>query len=260
MASEPPVLAYLFTLRRARHPMPHIWTNYFNSCPAGSYRIHIHVDPTFNGTDIEEKGPAARYFNRKHTLPRTQLIKVRRFGHELVRARMKLLRHAIEATAAKGQPVPLYHTFFSESCAPIAPCAATHEYLRRAAAASPPRSFIEDNQTRWTRNDPHIDSDDQKLNTALWRSEFAKVCPGCQGIGLPASDFRFSPGWVTLWHEHAKVWPTRSLNAARRLPLCCLSSSLMASLPLCVGAVARRGQIRCRIHGLGVVEAREWHP
>jgi len=158
-----------------------------------------------SGTDIEEKGPAARYFNRKHTLPRTQLIKVRRFGHELVRARMKLLRHAIEATAAKGQPVPLYHTFFSESCAPIAPCAATHEYLRRAAAASPPRSFIEDNQTRWTRNDPHIDSDDQKLNTALWRSEFAKVCPGCQGIGLPASDFRFSPGWVTLWHEHAKV-------------------------------------------------------
>ena len=140
---EPPVLAYLFTLRRARHPMPRVWTDYFNSCPTGSFKIYIHVDPTFNATVAEEKGPAARYFNRISTLPTNQLVKVRRFGHELVRARMKLLRHAVNS-ATHARLAPLFYTFFSESCAPIAPCNKVHEYLRQAAQASPPRSFIED--------------------------------------------------------------------------------------------------------------------
>ena len=195
VSAERPVLAYLFTLRRARHPMPHVWTNYFNGCPPGSYRIHIHVDPTFNATTSEEKGPAARYFNQKNTLPKGQLIKVRRFGHELVRARMKLLRFALGA-GAEGGIVPQYLTFFSESCAPISTCAAAHAHLRRAAAATTPRSFIEGKREM---------TEDQRRDTPLWRSEFAKVCPRCEAVGLPASDFRFSPGWVTLYADHAKV-------------------------------------------------------
>jgi len=195
-APEPPVLAYLFTLRRARHPMPHVWTNYFNGCAPGSFRIHIHVDPTFNATEVEEKGPAARYFNRKHTLPKEQLIKVRRFGHELVRARMKLLRHATEAMAAQGEELPPYYSFYSESCAPISTCAAAHAHLRQAAAESPPRSFIEAKRPMTA---------DQRDDTPLWRSEFAKVCPGCAAVNLPAKDFRFSPGWVTLHLDHAKA-------------------------------------------------------
>jgi hypothetical protein len=192
-AAEPPVLAYLFTLRKARHPMPHAWNTYLSGCAPGSFRVHIHVDPTFNATDLEEHGPAAKYFRQKHVLPRADLLKVRRFGHELVRARMKLLRHALGAGAAGGAP-PLWASFFSESCAPIASCTAVHEYLRGAARAEPRASFIEEKRRK---------SKEQLKDSPLWRSEFAKICPRCEAAGIPASAFRFSPGWVTLWHEHA---------------------------------------------------------
>lgn len=196
--AEPPVLAYLFTLRRARHPMPKVWASYFDGCDPGSFRIHIHVDPSFNATELDEKGPAAKYFNRRNTLPREQLAKVRRFGHELVRARMKLLRYATDGKAkshASHLP-PLFFSFFSEACAPISTCKAAHALLRTAAAATPPRSFIEDKRPMTA---------DQRNDTPQWRAEFVKVCPGCASVGLPAKDFRFSPGWVTLWWEHAKA-------------------------------------------------------
>ena len=194
--AEPPVLAYLFTLRRARHPMPKVWASYFDGCEPGSFRIHIHVDPSFNATELDEKGPAAKYFHRRNTLPREQLAKVRRFGHELVRARMKLLRYATSDGKAKSHLPPLFFSFFSEACAPISTCKAAHALLRTAAAATPPRSFIEDKRPMTA---------DQRNDTPQWRAEFVKVCPGCAGVGLPAKDFRFSPGWVTLWWEHAKA-------------------------------------------------------
>ena len=190
------VLAYLFTLRRARHPLPHAWTTYFNGCPSGSYSIHVHIDPTFNSTGLEERGPAARYFNHRNTLPQAELIKVHRFGFSLVQARMKLLRHATSVLKP-----PAYYIFLSESCAPIATCATVHEYLSRAAQASPPRSFVgEAPQTlflRWLAK--HEQSDE-------WRREFeTTVCTRCRSIGILASSFRFSPGWVTLYRAHAAL-------------------------------------------------------
>ena len=133
-----PVLAYLFTLRRARHPLPLSWSQYFNGCAPGSYKIHIHVDPTFNASTASEQGPAAKYFKQENVLPRELLAKVRRFGHELVWARMRLLRHATRAT--EDAPAPLFYSFFSESCAPIATCETTHAYL--AAPEQANRSFV----------------------------------------------------------------------------------------------------------------------
>ena len=43
----------------------------------------------------------------------------------------------------------------------------------------------------------------QVANDAEWVREFKSVCPRCEAAGLSAADFRYSPGWVTLWHEHA---------------------------------------------------------
>ena len=230
---EPPVLAYLFTLRRARHPLPHAWATYFSGCPAGSYKIHIHVDPTFNATDAAETGPAAKYFKQENVLPRELLTKVRRFGHELVQARMRLLRHATKPDA-DGTPAPLWYSFFSESCAPISTCAKAHAYLSAPEQAN--QSFIDNTrpmppqqaraQRHHTHTAPHSHRDagtrpcrrtaltcrartralavHQIANDAEWQREFASTCPRCAAAGLTAADFRYSPGWVTLWRKHAK--------------------------------------------------------
>lgn len=143
-AREQPTLAYLFTLRRARHPLPHAWANYFAGCPRGSYKIHIHVDPMFNGTAASEIGAAAKYFKQDFVLPRDQLMKVRRFGHELVLARMKLVRHALADKSAGG--TPRFLSFFSESCAPISTCMRAHAYLASGVAAN--KSFIDDKRPK----------------------------------------------------------------------------------------------------------------
>lgn len=191
--AQQPVLAYLFTLRRARHPLPHAWKEYFSGCQPGSYRIYIHVDPTFNTTSASEKGPAAQYFKQSYVLPRHQLQKVRRFGHELIWARMKLLRHALSTAAAAGEPPPRFLSFFSESCAPISTCARAHAHLSSAAAAN--LSFIDNKRPL---------APEQVANSPEWVQEFTSVCPRCAAAGILPSHFRFSPGWVTLWHAHAQ--------------------------------------------------------
>lgn len=190
---QQPVLAYLFTLRRARHPLPHSWMQYFSGCAPNSYRIYIHVDPTFNTTSASDKGPAAAYFKQANVLPRSQLQKVRRFGHELIWARMKLLRHALSSSASSGEPPPRFLSFFSESCAPISTCARAHAHLASAAVAG--KSFVENKRPL---------AKEQVENSAEWVSEFGKVCPYCAAAGILPSHFRYSPGWVTLWHAHAQ--------------------------------------------------------
>eukprot|EP00966_Prymnesium_polylepis_P165453 3824989-Prymnesium_polylepis.1 len=49
-------MAYLFTLRRARHPLFHSWNAYFDSCPQGSFRILLHVDPSFSLNESSKLG------------------------------------------------------------------------------------------------------------------------------------------------------------------------------------------------------------
>lgn len=190
-SSQAPVLAYLFTLRRARHPLPHAWASYFAGCAPGSYKIHIHIDPTFNSTTAGESGPAAKYFKQENVLPRNMLTKVRRFGHELVQARMRLLRHAIKPS--DDAPAPLFYSFFSESCAPISTCERAHTYLADPARAN--RSFIDDKRPKPPQ---------QIANDPEWKKEFETTCPRCAAAGLTSKDFRYSPGWVTLWRRHAK--------------------------------------------------------
>jgi len=190
-AEPAPVLAYLFTLRRARHPLPHSWTTYFEGCAPGSYKIHIHIDPTFNSTEASDKGPAAKYFKQQNVIPRELLMKVRRFGHELVQARMKLLRHATKPSG--DAPAPLFYSFFSESCAPISTCDRVHAYLADPAQAN--KSFIDNKRPKPPQ---------QLADDAEWQTEFEKTCPRCKAAGIPSKDIRYSPGWVTLWRRHAK--------------------------------------------------------
>ena len=197
-----PVLAYLFTLRRARHPLQHTWSRYFAGCRAGSYRLHIHVDPTINATmaaHLSEAGPGAKYFNRANTIPSDQLIKVHRFGFSLVQARMKLLRHAM-GPGAEGRAAPLFYTYVSESCAPIASCATVHSHLARSAREPSPRSYIGELPyaffAQWMA---------KYIATAEWAHEFEARCSQCKAVGIQPTSFRVSPGWITLFRDHAAV-------------------------------------------------------
>ena len=59
--------------------------------------------------------------------------------------------------------------------------------------------------------------------------EFKATCPKCEAAGLAADDFRYSPGWVTLWRRYARElvakealyddamshWGWRKVRAAR---------------------------------------------
>ena len=103
---------------------------------------------------------------------------------------MKLLRFATQQADVPARP--RFYAFFSESCAPISTCARVHAHLSGESAAN--RSFIEDKRPKPPQ---------QLANDAEWQREFANVCPQCAAAGILSSHFRYSPGWVTLWHEHA---------------------------------------------------------
>ena len=46
-ASPAPTVAFLFTLRRDRHPLGRAWNSFFRKCPNGTARVHVHTDPNF---------------------------------------------------------------------------------------------------------------------------------------------------------------------------------------------------------------------
>ena len=43
----------------------------------------------------------------------------------------------------------------------------------------------------------------QVANDDVWKKEAAAICPKCEAAGIQPHNFRYSPGWVTLWHAHA---------------------------------------------------------
>ena len=200
--AKSPVVAYLFTLRRARHPLPRVWSMYFAGCPRGSYRIHLHTDPTFNGT--AKTNATNRFFAPSRMIPRSTHI--RRFGYEMVNARMLLLRHAM---IAESSP-PDWFFYFSESCAPISHCHDAHAYLAKSAG----KSFMK------TRPPPPEERD----NTPAWQAAFKTTCPRCAEVGIPPTDFRYSPGWVGLWRDHAKMLSSMRRSIALPSPTLGLTS------------------------------------
>ena len=65
--AEKTVVAYLFTLRRARHPLPRVWSMYFAGCPVGSYKIYLHTDPSFKNT--QKTNATNRFFSPDRMIP-----------------------------------------------------------------------------------------------------------------------------------------------------------------------------------------------
>ena len=195
--SAPPVVAYLFTMRRPRHPLQSVWSTYFSGCRKGSYKIYIHTDPSFNISKPARHNRTNHFFNLDHVIPNP--VRVKRFGYEMVDARMRLARHAM--MAAQGQQ-PEWLLYFSESCAPISHCLENHKYLRHHRG----RTFIK------TRPVPQ----EQKLNTIEWQQSFKKTCPQCSDAGIPPTEFRHSPGcalslgtrpWSIPWYPETSVCP-----------------------------------------------------
>ena len=116
--------AYLFTLRRERHPLPNVWAAYFKGCPAGSFSVHTHIEP--------ESQAAKMNVSRSHfTTGRIKTsVHVERFGYSIVKVRY-LLMHA-------AQERPDWYVFLSDSCAPLVNCHDAHAYLESRGG----RSFI----------------------------------------------------------------------------------------------------------------------
>jgi hypothetical protein len=193
-AGEPPlVVAYLFTLRRTRHPLSRAWNRYFSTCAEGSYRIHVHADPSFAlGTTMTDLGGQGAF--AQSVLVRDS-IKVDRMGFSMVDARLRLLNSSV---GDRRGGVPRIHQFLSESCGPVTSCRLAHRFLARHQAAS----FV------------------PSLNISQWAK---RSCPTCvraslrdpeehlrlrlHGHSFDASVYRTSSGggWVTLNREAAEL-------------------------------------------------------
>mmetsp|Transcript_34837 Transcript_34837/g.76621 ORF Transcript_34837/g.76621 Transcript_34837/m.76621 type:complete len:301 (-) Transcript_34837:1189-2091(-) len=182
-------VAYLFTLRRERHPLPRAWAAYFAGCPPNTYVVHAHTDPTFGAPKSNSSKPSVFSHTKIN-----RSVHVERMGYSMVQARLYLLRHAIDTAAANGRPMPRWFAFFSESCAPVASCRETNSYLASRAG----KSFI--------KIDRPV-SEAQRTLQPSWVDAFhLSACRGCRAAGIAPEHFRHSAGWVTLWWEHALLF------------------------------------------------------
>ena len=125
-------VAYLFTLRRERHPLPNVWSTYFKGCPAGSFTVKTHIEP--------ESAAAKMNVSRSHFTDGKlgTSIHVERFGYSIVKVRYLLMHAAVEAGPLPGASAPDWYLFLSDSCAPLVNCRDAHAYL----ASREGRSFI----------------------------------------------------------------------------------------------------------------------
>lgn len=174
------VVAYLFTLRKDRHPLGRAWASYFKGCAPDSFVVRSNVDPRFPPGKFNASWPFAG-----SAIPHS--MHVSRMEYPMVEVRLRLMRAANKASA---QPIDWFW-FGSESDAPIASCAAAHAHL----AAHPGRSFnVVDRPL----------SEAQRGLTPEWITAFTAVaCPNCSRAGISPSDFRHTPGWITLYKDHA---------------------------------------------------------
>ncbi|KAL3904707.1 MAG: hypothetical protein SGPRY_011187 [Prymnesium sp.] len=160
-------VAYLFLLRTlGSHPLQATWSRYFATCPANSYVIFSHTDAASSNqppgnpasgifTSNAGYSPASREhtFFSKSTLP--QSIRVHRFDFSIVKARLLLLRAAVEQSRpyaslpGRRQTTPQWFLFLSDSCAPLLPCSEIHLYLERHGNRSFVGSDPCDDRRRW---------------------------------------------------------------------------------------------------------------
>jgi len=178
-----PLVAFLFTLRRDRHPLNRAWNTFFRSCPQTNYRVHVHSDPAFRAPSNRSQQQLATQGAFAHALVPPPYVHIARFGYTMVQARMLLLRHA---ASAAGQPADWF-LFFSESDAPIRSCPDLLRYLSRRGGSS------------FAYADPP--SPQQQQGGAAWARHFARACPPCAAANISAVDYRHGPGWVALHRD-----------------------------------------------------------
>ncbi|KAL1518435.1 hypothetical protein AB1Y20_002727 [Prymnesium parvum] len=171
------VMAYLFTLRRPRHPLFRSWNHYFDSCASGSFRIHLHVDPAFAAAVIYGNARDAQgvHFASARLVSNSSAID--RMDYSMVSARLRLLKDAVAAGGA------LFYQFLSESCAPVVSCAWAHGFVQSHRHAS----FV------------------PSLDLAAWEKRYAADAKEMARVRLrdhtiSPSDLRvsYSQGWVAL--------------------------------------------------------------
>ena len=92
-SQEEPKVAYLFTLRRNRHPLPRVWNAYFRGCPVGSHIVRVHVDPAQAARGAAKDDAASVQGAFQHnSIPRS--VPIRRMEYSMVKARLLLMRNA----------------------------------------------------------------------------------------------------------------------------------------------------------------------
>ena len=189
-SQEEPQVAYLFTLRRNRHPLPRVWNAYFRGCPVGSHIVRVHVDPTqaIRGANKDDTAGVQGAF--QHNSIRS-CVPIRRMEYSMVKARLLLLRNA----SAQPRP-PDWYFFLSESCAPLLPCAQLNNFLKQHQR----RSFVEN------RNPTAVSRRDASSSAANHAPRpLHEVRRRMRHSNLPLSAYRETFGWIGLWREHVSA-------------------------------------------------------
>lgn len=189
-SQEEPKVAYLFTLRRNRHPLPRVWNAYFRGCPTGSHIVRVHVDPTqaMRGTAKEDTASVQGAFQHK-SIP--SCVPIRRMEYSMVKARLLLMHNASVHTPRP----PDWYFFFSESCAPLLPCAQLHNFLKQHQG----KSFVEH------RNPTAGFSRRNATSGHPTGRPLHEVRRRMRHSNLPLNAYRETWGWIGLWKEHASA-------------------------------------------------------
>ena len=181
-----PTVAFLFTLRRDRHPLGRAWNTFFRTCPNGTARVHVHTDPNFKPRAAGNRSLGGQGTFANAVIP-TPKVHVARFGYTMVQARLNLMRYAADVS-----PPADWFLFFSESDAPLRTCPDAMRYLARHSGSSfayadgalPPKS-------------------EQQAGARAWEQTFRTACKRCAAANISAAAYRHGPGWVGLHRAHA---------------------------------------------------------
>lgn len=182
-ASPAPTVAFLFTLRRDRHPLGRAWNAFFRTCPNGTARVHVHTDPNFKPRSAGNRTLGGQGAFTNAVIP-TPKVHIARFGYSMVQARMNLMRYAVDVS-----PPADWFLFFSESDAPLRSCPDAMRYLARHSGSS----FAYSDHT----------PTEQQAGARAWERTFRTACTRCAAANISAATYRHGPGWVGLHRDHA---------------------------------------------------------
>ena len=162
--SDAPVVAYAF-LTRYDLPLWPVWSEYFRTCPPGSFTVVMHTQQVGPVPAALVMAGSPKQFVM---IPANESFKGNlRFSWDMVAAMLSLYRHAAHSSTRNCAPSWVHLS--SEQCAPITNCQSFHESLARR----PKRSRL------------------QQMNYMPWWSP-----------AVNASVTKVSQ-WSTLWMAHA---------------------------------------------------------